>query len=737
MDYARWTRCALLALTCAALYGVTVPYRAGFFGVNSDASLAHLHIGFMFAVAVLYRDRLPLLAVTLAALVVWLVAVGVGHKSLLIDLMGAISIGVTYAVLRVGAHWLRSGNDPDWRFGVADMPRFVLFGMVALPLLLTLNNGLSGLWLGPHESIARMASEATQVLFAKFFGVLIVGLPMIVLGTRRHDRLPAAAWWRAALPWRLLGVGVLLPALALRWAEWTGLDVDTLLQTLLSNRLLVTAALIWATLRTGLRWSMPLLVLVEFFFATALARHAGTSANLTDLAGLLRIAIECMMLELLVLLLLLYSREREAALSRHERASLVEPLTGLPNVGALRRRFEADGLPSLGFLLLDRVEKISTGLGLRAQVELPRWVATQLADLADTYHIGTGQMVLVPRAPQEDVAAQWEYVLQRLHESEFVWMDRRLRLLPYLGVAAAEVREETLDACMLRASDAAIEARQRGEMRLQRASILAGAAPQVDRQRVLQLSSTVLSRIRAGDIELHFQPFEPLSSQVAQEAVSGEILCRLRDERGELMLPGQFLGELQADRRMAELDLAVVRQLDRWLREHRAGLPPLGRLSINIGGQSLASRVFAQELLALLDRFALSPRQLCFEVTETAAITHAEESAALFAGLHERGCQISIDDFGVGFQSFERLKQIPVDVIKIDGSFVRDMTRSPRDLAMVRATVMVARAFKAETVAEYVEDAETAQALRELQVDWGQGYHFALPRPLDDVLLRC
>jgi EAL domain-containing protein (putative c-di-GMP-specific phosphodiesterase class I) len=382
------------------------------------------------------------------------------------------------------------------------------------------------------------------------------------------------------------------------------------------------------------------------------------------------------------------------------------------------------------------VEKISTGLGLRAQAELPRWVATQLTGLADTYHIGTGQMVLVPTALREDAAAQWEYVLQRLHESEFVWMDRRLRLLPYLGVAGAEVLEEGLDARMLRASDAAIEARQRGEMRLQRAGILAGAAPQVDRQRALQLSSTVLSRIRAGDIELYFQPFEPLSSRVAHEAVSGEILCRLRDEQGELMLPGQFLGELQADRRMAELDLAVVRHLDDWLRSHQAQLPPLGRLSINIGGQSLASRMFAQELLALLDRFALSPRQLCFEVTETAAITHADESVALFAGLHERGCQISIDDFGVGFQSFERLKQIPVDVIKIDGSFVRDMTRSPRDLEMVRATVMVARAFNAETVAEYVQDAETAEALRVLQVDWGQGYHFALPRALDEVLLR-
>lgn len=738
MEYARWARSAALALTCAALYWVDVPYQAKFFGASVHASLAHLHFGFMFAVAVLYRDRLPLLAVMLASLVVWLISAGIGvdRQAMPVAVMGLGWAVATYALFHFGARWLRGGELAIWQFGVADMPRFVLFGMVALPLSLALINVVFSLWLEPHASTAMMVSDTVQVLFAEFFGVLIIGLPMIVLGGSRPGRLPDAATWRAAVPWRLLGVGVLLPVVALRWIQWAGLDADVLLQVLLNNRLLVTAALIWVTLRTSLRWSMPLLVLVEFFFATALARHAGVSATLTDLAGLLRIAIECMMLELLVLLLLLYGREREHALRRHEHASLIEPLTGLPNVAALRRRCEVDGLPPLGFLLLDRVEKISTGLGLRAQAELPRWVATQLADLADTYHIGTGQMVLVPSSLREDAAAQWEYVLQRLHESEFVWMDRRLRLLPYLGVAGAEVREESLDGRMLRASDAAIEARQRGEMRLQRAGILAGVAPQVDRQRALQLSSTVLSRIRAGDIELYFQPFEPLSSRVAHEAVSGEILCRLRDEQGELMLPGQFLGELQADRRMAELDLAVVRQLDRWLDEHRARLPPLGRLSINIGGQSLASRVFAQELLALLDRFALSPRQLCFEVTETAAITHAEESAALFAGLHERGCQISIDDFGVGFQSFERLKQIPVDVIKVDGSFVRDMTRSPRDLAMVRATVMVARAFNAETVAEYVESAETAQALRELQVDWGQGYHFALPRPLDDVLLR-
>jgi EAL domain-containing protein (putative c-di-GMP-specific phosphodiesterase class I) len=255
-------------------------------------------------------------------------------------------------------------------------------------------------------------------------------------------------------------------------------------------------------------------------------------------------------------------------------------------------------------------------------------------------------------------------------------------------------------------------------------------------RRSLHLSTTVLARIRAAEIELYYQPFLSLSGGAAQDAEAGEILCRLRNDSGRLMLPNEFLHELQADRRMAELDLAVVRQLDHWLREHRQGLPPLGRLYINIGSQSLASRVFAHDLLDLLDRFALPPHRLCFEVTETAAMTHARESESLLRALRERGCHIAVDDFGVGYQSFERLKHVPLDVIKIDGSFVRDMGRSLRDLEIVRATVSVARAFGAETIAEWVEDTTTLDALRALGVDWAQGFHIARPAPIDTLLLR-
>jgi EAL domain-containing protein (putative c-di-GMP-specific phosphodiesterase class I) len=248
------------------------------------------------------------------------------------------------------------------------------------------------------------------------------------------------------------------------------------------------------------------------------------------------------------------------------------------------------------------------------------------------------------------------------------------------------------------------------------------------------LSATVLSRIRQGQVELHFQRIVPLAVRDAGDVLAGEVLCRLRDEDGRLLYPQLFMGELQADRRASELDLAVVSELDRWLRVNRARLPETCRISVNVTGQSLASREFARKLLNNLDNFALPLSMLCFEVTETAAITHVSDSMRLLAQLRERGCQIALDDFGVGFQSFERLKQLPITVVKIDGSFVREMIRSPRDHALIQAAVHAAHAFGATTVAEFVEDAATAAALRDLRVDWAQGYHYGRPEPLDSFL---
>jgi EAL domain-containing protein (putative c-di-GMP-specific phosphodiesterase class I) len=294
----------------------------------------------------------------------------------------------------------------------------------------------------------------------------------------------------------------------------------------------------------------------------------------------------------------------------------------------------------------------------------------------------------------------------------------------------------TLDTRITLASDAAIEARTRGESQVQLTHAASHADPREQHKRGLELSTTVLSRIRAMEVELYLQPFVPLSNAAASANINGELLCRLRDRDGRIIMPHLFVEQLQADRRMAELDLAMVRQLNRWLHEHEAMIPSIGRFYINLAGQSLASRGFSRDLFAQLDSFILPADRLCFEVTETAAIAYQAESLMLFEQLRERGCHIGIDDFGVGFQSFERLKQIPADVIKIDGSFVRDMTHSAYDLSVVRATVMIAQELKAQTVAEHVADADTAQALRALNVDWAQGFFFATPLPIDEAIKR-
>ncbi|HEV2539760.1 MAG TPA: bifunctional diguanylate cyclase/phosphodiesterase [Frateuria sp.] len=721
----RWARSLLLASPCALLYWVNIPYRAGFFGIRVDASLVHLHFGYLLALAMLHRDRLPLRLGVLAMACMWLAAAHAGHPPPTIYLFGVCSAAGTYGLLRLAARrmgWPRAGRP----FGVADVSGFVLYGLVLLPLAMAVGNLLLEAALAwPVPDWRLLANDQLQVLFAELFGVLVLALPMLVLATHANGR---ALWWRG-VPWRLLAVGVLLPLGLLQWAPRLGLHPDLLPGMLLHNRLLIAAALVWAALRLRLRWSMPLLVLAQLLFAVGLARHASETVRLPDVFGLLRTALECAVLQLLVVLLMLYGNEREAASIRHERDSLTDPFTGLPNLAALRRRCAPEP-PALGLLLLDRTEKITACLGLIAQAALMRWVAGRLRGVAQVYCIGTGQLVLASADPHGTV--DWDQALERLHRCDFTWDGQRVRVLPYLGVVAAG---DSLDERLQAASRAAIEAKQRGEMRWLRAEQETGGGgdARLSRQRGLSLSSVVFSRIRAGEVELWFQPIAPLAAGLSR-SLSGEVLCRLRDDAGRLLLPGQFMPELQEDGRMAELDLAVLRRLGRWMDEQRARLPSIGYLSINIAGQSLASREFAVELLALVDGLALPARQLCFEITETAAITHVQDSARLFAQLRERGCHLAIDDFGMGFQSFDRLKQIPADLIKIDGSFVRDMRRSPRDLELVRASVQVARAFGAQTAAEFVEDAVTAELLRGLQVDWMQGDHVGRAAPIERML---
>ena len=186
----------------------------------------------------------------------------------------------------------------------------------------------------------------------------------------------------------------------------------------------------------------------------------------------------------------------------------------------------------------------------------------------------------------------------------------------------------------------------------------------------------------------------------------------------------------------------LMPQLDRWVIEHTLAQCASGRLqqdrkgsvlSINISGASLSDARFQSFIRERLAAHAAVAPRLCFEITETAAMSNLDTVVGLIRDLKALGCHFALDDFGSGLSSFAYLRNLEVDYIKIDGAFVRDMVRDPVDAAMVEAIAKVAHIMGIHTVAEFVEDEETVGALRKLGVDYAQGNYFALPRPIAEL----
>lgn len=733
----RWNRALWVGVLAAALALLDLPYSARFFGLEVAASLAHLHTGFLLAVAMVVRDPLPLRIGIAANLVVWLGKTAVAAE---LDgargLYGILAMLATYGLLRLAARaagWPRD-QVREGGFSVYDLPRYGLIACVLLPAAFAMLVAmLEVLLMGRALGDPALQSAMTQTLLAKLFGVLILTLPLVVLATHRA---PAPAqgteMWRL-LPWSLLMFGVLLPVLVLQALSQPG-AWHPLLTALVDYRLVLAALLILTSVSLRLRRSMTLLVLAQLLFALGLTVAASEGRDVPDVLGLLRIALELMILQMLVLVVYLYHREREHHLIRLAEDSRRDPLTGLPNFNALAVRVDQPrSSRALGFLLLDRTETIRNSLGLAAESALMRAVARRLAPDFDGFYLAPGQFALLPAS--ETGATDWNEVLRATHLLVFRWSGQPYRLLPYLGIAQ-RTQGEALEDWLPRASNLAFDARERGETEPLLAPARLHPISGARRRSALELSGAVLSQLRAGALELYAQPIVPLRAELlAAHGPRAEILCRLRGQDGGLMSPARFIPALAADGRMAELDLAVLKSLQVFLERHVGVLDPGLRLSINVDAQSLASHSFVEALVRLIGELPIPASALCFEVTETAAVTHVGESSQLFHRLRGLGCAIAIDDFGVGFQSFERLKQLPVDQIKIDGTFVRGMRSSPRDAALVAAAVAVARAFDASTVAEFVMNTETVDALHTLGVDWAQGELYGLARPIAEVLL--
>jgi len=253
--------------------------------------------------------------------------------------------------------------------------------------------------------------------------------------------------------------------------------------------------------------------------------------------------------------------------------------------------------------------------------------------------------------------------------------------------------------------------------------------PQRDPERRQTTAARIRDALTDDRLSLHTQPIRSLASGGIERY---ELLLRMTSEEGELLPAASFIEAAERSGMIQELDRWVVgRALELLVEREQQGAPL--SLHVNISGASLTDISVLEFIERRLDEGGADPSRCTFEITETANVYDYERATGFADRLTEFGCQVAIDDYGAGFGPFHYLKRIPFDLIKIDGSFVRDMPRSDADQLTVQAIVQIARGLGKTTIAEYVQDDQTAEMLREYGVDMAQGYHLGRPMGLDEA----
>jgi diguanylate cyclase (GGDEF)-like protein len=340
--------------------------------------------------------------------------------------------------------------------------------------------------------------------------------------------------------------------------------------------------------------------------------------------------------------------------------------------------------------------------------------------------------VLIEKVDTQEARDLAEDLLNAVRKERFKWDGREYTLSASMGLVFVDQTTESVDAAMQFADEACYTAKDAGRNRLQEYEL--GDATMMRRHGVMEWVTELDKALNEERLILNCQRIVPINrtgTSVAEDHY--EILLTMRDELGETMPPTDFIIAAETYNRMTAIDRWVIESVLNWMSLNRDQLDHFGGFSINVSGHSINDETFPDFVLEQFSNTQAPTGKVCFEITETAAIANLENAVDFMNRMKIIGCQFSLDDFGTGLSSYSYLRNLPVDFVKIDGVFVKDIATNPGDYAVVRSINEIGHYMGKKTIAEYVENKDVLERLRDIGVDYAQGYEIEKPRPLDEL----
>lgn len=420
-----------------------------------------------------------------------------------------------------------------------------------------------------------------------------------------------------------------------------------------------------------------------------------------------------------------------------------DALTGLVNRAEFERRLAAaldsargDGTGYVvSYLDLDRFKMVNDTCGHIAGDNLLRELAGLLKDQvrdSDTVaRVGGDEFAMLLAGCPLDKARQIaDDVCEAVADHRFSWQDQVFDIGVSIGLVQLGPESASAEAVMSAADSACYIAKQEGRGRHHvysaRDETLARSKGEIQWLQRLQRA------LKEDQFELHVQPIVAIGGSILS-GPAAELLLRMRDESGKLILPSQFIGAAERYQLMSHIDRWVVQSAITSIASGTPHLPSQRSCSINLSGQSLADDSFLEFVVDLLDHTGVDPAKLCFEVSESAVVNNIDHARRFISVLHGIGCQFALDNFGSGVGSFANLKTLSLDYLKIDGSYTRTLRYDEVNREMISAMIRLARQLDFMVIAEQVEDSDAFEIVRELGVDYVQGYAVDHPRPLSAI----